>query len=119
MLSLRAIGDVLGMSVGQDPDDEIYWDNKNKMMNINLKNKEKAKKEKQKKENNDNNKLEKELNMVGLSREMTPDDLSNLKKDNNDIEMVKESNGVTVIKDSIKYFYKNGSGNKLIFSSKS
>ena len=118
MLSLRAIGDVLGMSVGQDPDDEIYWDNKNKMMNINLKNKEKAKKEKQKQENNDNNKIEKELNMVGLSREMTPSDLSSLKKDNNDIEIKPESDGVTVIKDSIKYFYKNGSGNKLIFSSK-
>ena len=68
--------------------------------------------------NQKNNKIEKDLNKIGLSREMTPSDLNSLKKDNNDIEIKPESDGVTVIKDSIKYFYKNGSGNKLIFSSK-
>ena len=121
MLSLRAIGDVLGMSVGQDPDDEIYWDNKNKMMNINLKNKEKAKKEKQKQENNDNNKIEKELNMIGLSQKMKQTELTQLMRDNRD--KIKEEqpdyDNKYITIDGVKYHYKIvDGGSKLEYAGK-
>ena len=112
MLSLRAIGDILGMSVGQDPSDQIYWDNKNKVMNISIKNGEKAKKEQKKKENNESNKKERELNTVGLSQKMTLKDIRALRDEDKNMSLdFPNDDEAVIIKNSYKYKYKKTSNN--------